>query len=42
MSYQQDPDYIEVPERIIEFYKKYPDGRITGTDMPYSITIGGH
>lgn len=41
MSYQQDPDYIEVPERIIEFYKKYPDGRITGTDMPYSITIGG-
>lgn len=40
MSYQQDPDYIEVPERIIEFYKQYPDGRITGTDMPYSITIG--
>lgn len=40
MSYQQDPDYIEVPERIIEFYKQYPDGRITGTDTPFSITIG--
>ena len=40
MSYQQDPDYIEVPERIIAFYQQYPDGRITGTEMPYSITIG--
>lgn len=40
MSYQQDPDYIEVPERIIEFYKQYPDGRITGTESPFSITIG--
>jgi hypothetical protein len=39
VSYQQDPDYIEVPERIIAFYEKYPEGRITGTDTPYSIKI---
>ena len=41
MSYQANPDYITVAERIVEFRGKYPEGSLQPADLakPYSIEL---
>lgn len=40
MGYKQDPDYIEVPERIKAFYKAYPEGRLICNEPPIGMKFG--
>lgn len=45
MGYQQNPDYITVAERIVEFRTKYPTGTLRPADMerPFWLeTINGN
>ena len=35
-----DPDYVDVAERLRQFYDRYPDGRITRLDDPRVMEIG--
>lgn len=41
MGFQQNPDYIPVAERIVEFRTKYPKGSLQPADLarPYSIEL---
>src|SRR6185503_8748663 len=34
-------DYVDVAERIRQFYERYPDGRLTSGGMPKVVEIGG-
>ena len=34
-------DYVDVAERIREFYEKYPDGRLVTGTLPTVVEIGG-
>jgi len=39
MAYKKADDYVEVAERLMEFYGKYPDGRITRQGDPLIVGL---
>lgn len=41
MGFQQNPDYITVAERIVEFRTKYPEGSLQPADLakPYTLEL---
>ena len=41
MSYKPDDNYIDVAERIAQFYDEHPDGRLICADAPMMVNVNG-
>lgn len=39
MAYKKPDDYVEVADRLMEFYAKFPDGRITRDGQPAFVSL---